>query len=424
MRKDNSIELLRTDVDIPDVVQKRADQAFDKILKNKVPISEDMEDAFQNNKQIKGFSRFPKKRIAIIIAAAILALSTITVAAAYLHWSRSFSEGMRVTEKQKVQMKESKMTEFLSQSCTDQGVTITAIQSITDNYYTQIAFKVEGYQPEEGIQPWIEEFNVTIGGEGGEQAPFIAMGKFYDGLMPSPDGGKVTYADGSPVDIDENGRLVSRYAAEDGSLEYHLFIKNGHERGYFINKPIHVELKNLGSISKAEFENQIAGTWSFDWELTGSEDAKEYTLDVPLGDSGATVIKAELSPISFRAWYEFPRQTIIQHGKDDNGEMLLDENGNEVIFEIPVEPPELTGVKMKDGAWLPFISTSAPSTGYESEDSDICYYTAPTDRVIDVEQIDSLLFRKVNWVFEFTEDYEPLNEDPVSEDNFYIVPIK
>lgn len=71
------------------------------------------------------------------------------------------------------------------------------------------------------------------------------------------------------------------------------------------------------------------------------------------------------------------------------------------------------------------IIAETPSTGYESEDSDICYYTDPTDRVIDVEQIDSLLFRKVNPAFvEFTTDSGPVNENPESEDNFYIVPIK
>jgi len=400
MSRRDTIEVLQMEVEIPDVVQKKANQTFDKIREDKVEVGADAK-IIPYNVQIKTVSKSSKKRIGIIVAVVTLALATVSVAAAYLNWSKSLSEGLQATQEQKVQMEENNMSAFVDQTCTDQGITVTAVQSITDNYYTHIAFNVEGYEPEEGLQPAFETVEVTVDGKD----DFSFGGRFYDGLIQGTDGG-VANADGTPLDTDENGGIVEHYVMDDGSLEYRITLANAHEKGYFINKPIHVELYNLGTVSKAEYFNEIEGTWSFDWDLQGSEDMKECTLNIPLGDTGATVVKAELSPISLRAEYEFPRQQVTDTG--------LDEKDEEISFDSYAEPPQLSGVKMKDGTLYPFIYLGPGSLGYESEDTDIYMTAFAIDRIIDVEQVESLLFIK---------SY-PENEEPLTEDNFYVVPIR
>lgn len=384
MNKADTIKTLQMEIEIPDVVLKKANQTLDEIR--------------QKNTNVIVRKKISKKKIAIIIIAAVLILATLGVAAAYLGWSRSLSEGFQVTEEQKTQLEESNMTTFMSQSCTDQGITVTTIQSITDNYYTHIALKVEGYELEDGKQPDFETLKVTVDGN----EDIWAGGGFYDGLIGGADG-YVVYADGTPIDYNEE--INGHYIQEDGSLEYQIFLKN-REKGYFINKPIHLELNNLGTVSKAEYFNEITGTWSFDWDLQGSEDKKECTLNVPLGDTDATVIKASITPISLRAEYEFPRRKKTVN--------YIDENGEEKSVLWDADPPALTGIKMKDGTLYPFISLGPDSTGYESEDSDIYTMTIPIDRIIDVDQVESLLFSNT-----YAEEGETTTED-----NFYVVPIE
>ena len=399
MSRRDTIEILQMEVEIPDVVQKKANHTFDKIRENKVEV--DADGKIIPYEKIKTVSKFPKKRIGIIVAVVTLALATVSVAAAYLNWSKSLSEGLQATQEQKVQMEENNMSAFVDQACTDQGITITAVQSITDNYYTHIAFKIEGYEPEEGVQPDFETVKVTVDGKD----DFSFGGRFYDGLVQGADGG-VANADGTPLDTDKNGGLIEHYVMDDGSLEYRITLANAHEKGYFINKPIHVEIYNLGTVSKAEYFNEIEGTWSFDWDLQGSEDMKECTLNVPLGDTDATVIKASITPISLRAEYEFPRRKKTVN--------YIDENGEEKSVLWDADPPALTGIKMKDGTLYPFISLGPDSTGYESEDSDIYTRTFPIDRIINVDQVESLLFIK---------SYAQEGET-ISEDNFYVVPLE
>ena len=202
MSRRDTIEILQMEVEIPDVVQKKANHTFDKIRENKVEV--DADGKIIPYEKIKTVSKFPKKRIGIIVAVVTLALATVSVAAAYLNWSKSLSEGLQATQEQKVQMEENNMSAFVDQACTDQGITITAVQSITDNYYTHIAFKIEGYEPEEGVQPDFETVKVTVDGKD----DFSFGGRFYDGLVQGADGG-VANADGTPLDTDKNGDLLS-----------------------------------------------------------------------------------------------------------------------------------------------------------------------------------------------------------------------
>jgi RNA polymerase sigma factor (sigma-70 family) len=248
---------------------------------------------------------------------------------------------------------------------------------------------------EQNAEPSFDLIKVLVDGK----EDFSYTASFYDGLIMGENGTAI-YANGKPLEMNENNGITANYVMEDGSLEFKVTLVNTREIGYFIDKPIHVELGNLGTAQKAEHIADIDGNWNFDWVLQGSEDMKTATLHVPLGDTNATVVKAHISPVSLYVEYEFPINKIK--------ETVIDENGQEIPVTLNAEPPQLAGVKMKDGTLYTELR-GAGSDGYKFENADIYYTTFATNRILDVEQIECLLFIKST-----TEN----------ENSFYEVPIK
>lgn len=398
---DNLMNILQEKVVIPEVVQERAEEAF-------AAIRREAANAGQGKRNKPGYAggsrqryrRNSRKKFMLALIAAILVLGTISAAAAaYLRQSKSLTEGLRMTEQQQTKMQEEQMAAFVEQSSTDQGITVTALESITDQHFTHIAFRVEGYQVEEGVQPDFESVSVTVGG----QDDFNYSGSFYNGIVAGADG-KPELADGSPVKTNADGGIIEDYTMEDGSMEFQITLFNIGKKGYFINQPIHVELHNLGTVARAEYQPDVEGIWVFDWTLKGSPEIKSCELRAPLGDSGATAVKAELSPVSMMAEYEFPRRKVQEN--------YVDENGQEKMGTFNSEPPQLSGVRLKDGTLYPTLYRGPGGSGYESEESSTYRIVFAIDRILDVDQVESLLFRKP-----YTEEGKNLEE------KYYIVPI-
>ena len=192
--------------------------------------------------------------------------------------------------------------------------------------------------------------------------------------------------DGERLKIDENGRVIMNYVMDDGSMEYRMILFNNEERGYFLNKPIHVEIENLGTSQKAGYIPGIEGRWSFDWTLGGADDTLVFEPDMPLGDSGATVKQMEISPLSIMTVYDFPRGEVVEEG--------FDENGKPGTLTRYAEPPEAKGVRLKDGTVIKYLYGGPGGGGYEEEDSDIYLSLLNADRVLYPEEIESVLFLK------------------------------
>lgn len=402
---DRLMDILQEKVVIPDIVQERADDAFAAIRRDATNAEQHTGGemgyrAGRSNGIRRKYRRNSRKKFVLALAAAVLAFGTVSAAAVYWSQSKSLTEGLRITEQQQTQMQEEHMTTFVKQSATDQGITVTALESITDQYFTHIAFKVEGYQVEEGVQPDFESVDVTVGGR--DDISFT--GSFYNGIVAGIDG-KPELADGSPVKTRSDGGIIENYTMEDGSMELQITLFNPEEKGFFMNQPIHVELHNLGTVAKAAHQADVKGNWIFDWTLEGSPELKECELNAVLGDSGATAVRAELSPISMMVEYEFSRS--------QEQEIYLDENGQEKMGTFYTEPPQLTGVRMKDGTVYSNINRGSGMSGYESEESSKYRLVFAVNRVLDVEQVESLLFWKPY----------PGEEGKSIEENYYIVPI-
>ena len=87
-------------------------------------------------------------------------------------------------------------------SVTDQGITITAEQSIVDNYQARITFRIEGFDLPENELPAVWP-KVTIDGD--EHFGGLQSGWFYDGLTTNAEGKTVYASNGQPVQSDEKG---------------------------------------------------------------------------------------------------------------------------------------------------------------------------------------------------------------------------
>lgn len=374
-------KVLGQELEVPEAVEERLQTAYDQIRKK----------AVVQTKQSK--KRYKKKYIRVLAVSAA-ALCTITVCAAtYFIWDNRLTEKLQIDEEQQKVLEDTGMAVFSGVSCTDAGVTVTALQCITDQYYTHLNFKVEGYAPAEGTEPGFQEVLVSVDGN----TDFNWNGSFYDGLVQGNDGMPI-YADGEPLQYNEQGGIISRYTAEDGSLEYHMVLSNSAEKGFFIGKPIHVAFKNIGTMDKAECIPDLEGEWQLDWTLGGADTARSCELEVPLGDTGAIVRAIDLSSVSIRVLYDFPR--IAHTEKIDIG------NGQTFEHTSYEKAPEPIGVRFKDGSALFYIYGGPGTDGFVDETSESYINTFAFDRVIDAENVEAVLFVK-----EYPDGLEPIREE-------------
>ena len=371
MKKNDTIYTLQQNIEIPDIVTEKANMAFEQIRK----------DAGRSSDKIVTYQKPVKKSRKKYVAAALIATMTVgavSAYAAYTNWSHGMKEELRISEEQQKNLEANGMAAFSDASVTDAGVTVTAQQSITDNYYAYLSFKVEGYSVEKGVQPDFETISVTADGQDVSWG-----GRFYDGMI-SGDDGMVVNADGSEPETEADGSMIENYVMDDGSLEYHMILKS-HEKGFFTGKQLHVELENLGTVAKAQYFPDIEGNWILDMSLGGADTAKYIETNEKLGDTETIVTGVELSPVSMRITYDFPKT-------EPRMEEFEDENGEIQTIAWPAQPPFAFGIRLKDGTVMKYISAGSESTGYTSEEGQEYVVSFPLDRVIDPDQVETVLF--------------------------------
>lgn len=388
MSEKDIIIKLQQNIAIPDIVQEKATLTLQQIQSERT-----------HKTMQKGNRKW--KTIWLPIAAAVLVLGTTVCAAVYAQWSKGLETRLQITEEQKETLEETQVAAPVNDSVTEQNITVTAMQTIVDSHFAYLAFKVDGYNVAEGVQPDFESMTIEIGGNNEYN---LLMGHFFDGLQLD-NSGNFTYLDGSPAKETANGSIIGRYMDESGSMEYTMLLMTVNDEDSFVGKPLHLELHNLGTVDKAVFTPDISATWAFDFTLQGSNQIRACKLSEALGGSGATVTHAEISPISLYVTYDMPLQMTEIDGVDENGKAI-----NSSTF---VEAPHLTGVRLKDGTLLTGI-TDGGSEGYSDDSTELYQAVFATRSIIEPEQVDALLFIK---------SY-PKGNTPLTEDNLYIVPVE
>lgn len=329
-----------------------------------------------------------KKKLVILSLAATMLMATLTGAAIFTRWSRSaqarFNPSQDIKEQAEqsglsVMLEETKGTENPNEvlSVTDQGITITAVQSIVDNYQARITFRIEGFDLPENKLPalWPE---VLIDGDahfGGLQS-----GWFYDGLTTNAEGKTVYASSGLPVESDEEGCLILDMVADDGSLEYTHFISFEQTDGRYMGKEITFVFDSIDfqSDEKAGMPiPQVEGKWELRWTLTGAESNIRIAPNVQIGDSDVILLDAEIGQITLRTRYQLKD---YWEGWDE-------------LVELP---QAICGIRMKDGTEHPCYPGSS---GFEDEEKMIYFIDSRmSDAILDISQVESLMFHK-DWIY-------------------------
>ena len=161
MTEREKIEILQKKAEIPEVVRKKMQLAYGQIRQEKR-----MHEEIEGQKNERGKTVVSKKKVAIILAVATLSLATVSVAAGvYIRWSDGLKEKLQLTKAQEEELEETGAAESIGVSCTSQGITVTALQNITDQNFSQLAFSVKGYSVEMKEQPEFEQIIVKIDGK-------------------------------------------------------------------------------------------------------------------------------------------------------------------------------------------------------------------------------------------------------------------
>lgn len=373
-------QILKSDVEIPEVVLKKTDDALAQIRESTKPVRKaKKESRFQGG--------FRYAQAAAIACAVLVGAGGITVTAAVVHhlWSRGMQGNLQATEEQQKDLAERGMVTQFDQSAaqeeglnlssmevTSEGITVKPMELIADGHFVHAAFQVSGYDLADGEEPCFENVVVYTGEDENAQDGWVNMGGgFYDGIV-SNNNGEPVYEDGTPLASDETGNIVEHYKAADGTLEYVMTLYKTDPEESLLGQTLHVRFENLGTVEKTEFMNGIGGTWEFDIPVSGKDAAKSWELNTALKNANVTVLSAAISPISIRVDYEVTGELQVQ--EDDNG------------------LPNVGGVVLKDGSRVLYLLNGGQS-GYQKGSDTQAYLLATFDRVIDVDQVQLLLFR-------------------------------
>lgn len=409
MRANEILEKLQEDITVPDIVQKKADMAFEEVRRQS--------EGKRTSRTKKTGGKMTRKKIILCIAAAVLMVGGICLAANYKTLSRRTEKVMHISKKQKEEIEnqvseikkpaetgspeteeqqqvKEQLVDLPDASATDQGVTISVQDCIVDNYCLKVVFKIEGYErPEGGWQPdLVLRFYVD-----GEAPEASGGGSFYDGRYTNNNG-----------DMLEDG-AVENYMFEDGSMEYVISLMS-HEKGYFLGKQAHVEVKEFGYYTEkaGALHTDLEGSWILDWTLQGTSEVYEADIENGnIGDTGMQLVHVELSPISAKVLIDAEKKEITEEYMDDNGETAYHET-----WEVPIY---LSGVKMKDGSVYYFAYNGAATMEYR--DGLFMHHTE-AQRILDVDEIEALLFQKD------APEPGPDGRFHFTDDNFYFVNIR
>lgn len=331
-------------------------------------------------------ARHSKRPKIWLIAALIATMILLMGAAVYTRWSTSMQYQYNPSEEIKKQAEQSGLSVMLEEtkssenpdevlSVTDQGITITAVQTIVDEYSAELTFRIEGFNLPDGRAPSVWPL-ITIDGD--EDFSSVQGGAFFDGTTRNENFEWVYVSNGQPVEFgnDEYESAILDYSADDGSIEYTHYITFHEKDGRYLGKEIQVEFRYIAVQSADKFgedENMVEGSWKLKWTLVGAENKIKTEPNTEIGDSGVVLLDAELGQRTIRTRY---------HVND------YWEGWNQLV-ELP---QAIWGVRMKDGRELMCLSTTS---GFEDQEKMIYFIDSTMfDSILDLSQVESLMFFK------------------------------
>lgn len=384
-------------IEVPEIVRAKADEVFQVIREEKIEMIE-----LQHKDHEKGTGRrylhFFKSQTAAAACVVAIACAGITAAAAGFHlWSRGMQGTIQATPQEQQSLidqgvavtddsiSEEQQNNLSGLAVTDNDITVLPNTVIIDDRVMHISFKVQGYDIEDGKEPSFDNIDVYLDSEADEKelmddgkmhqnSSINWTGGFYDGILPDlADAlGTGTYEDGTSLKTDENGNLIQYYKDDEGNLEFVLTAWDSRQDMSLLGQKIHVDFKNLGTVSKAAFEDdkEGEGKWNFTIQLPSVSSGKTIDVGKQIEGTDFVLKDVNISPISIRLDY-------------------TSENSHEINGDV-LGIPDFVGVVLKDGTRLGYLD-GGNILGYTDESLTDAYGQSNFRKVIDPDQVAFLL---------------------------------
>ncbi len=357
------------EVELSEIVLEKTNQAFAMIRQ---------EDIVHMGKTNTKGKRIYKMQAAAVAGICILAVSSISVIAAIHHyWGRGMNGNIQASDAQQQELTEQNIAKVYreepdssSLAVTDNGITVKPDTVVVDERFAYMSFSISGYHVEDGTEPGFGVVTVYQGDNPEDESSWVNMyGSMYDGIIPDENGSPI-YEDGSPLESDENGRIISHYTDSNGDMEYIIQASVVNENDSLLGKTMHVNFQNLGTRSRGAFTPAVEGNWDFAITLPDVSSSRTITVGQKVGGTGFTLETIDISPVSMKANYSV--EEAPEGHEDDLG------------------IPEVRGVVLKDGTRLPYL-TDGGSMGYTDSSRKNACHMAGYDRVIDVDEVAALI---------------------------------
>lgn len=312
-----------------------------------------------------GRKRIMKKRYPFVLAAVVAALCVTAAAAYVIQWNGKLAEQFHANEQQQSELASDGAVAPVDQTVTQNGVTVTAVQTLGDKNGVYMLFDVKA---PEGIT--LSDTNV-----------FENTNVDIDGQHVSCSGGFMNNNDktGSP-----SGAASERY--------YELRLNNT-EKTDWNGKTITVDFTSLqADKGKLNMVNVVEGNWKLSWTLSYSDKTQAFEINKTYNINGHKVLvkSIELSPLSM----------TLNIGGDGLKQLIDDSNLKECggLLTCSLKLKDGTSFEDFDGGRRENPGEILPGNGSWT---DTTYTrTNPFGKILDVDQVTGLTltfpFEKTN----------------------------
>lgn len=362
-------KIFSEEIELSEIVLNKTNQAFEMIKQE--------DTGYMEKSNMRG-KKVLKTQAAAIVAICLLGISSISaVAAVHHYWGRGMNGNIQATDTQQQVLTEEGVAEVYqenpndsSMAVTDNGVIITPDTVVVDDRYAYLSFCISNYSVDDGAEPGFEMIEVYQGDNPEDDNSWVNMsGTMYNGIIMD-ENGRPVYEDGSSLEYYEDGSMICHYNDENGNMEYIIQASVADENDSLLGKTLHVNFKNLGTLSKADFTPVVEGDWNFEISLSDVSSTQEIEVGKKIEGTGFEIEKIDISPISIKVNYSVSEQP--EKKEDDLG------------------IPEVKGVVLKDGTKIPYL-IGGSMTGYTDSTETSAYQIAGFKRVIDVDEIKAFI---------------------------------
>ena len=362
----NKKNIFSEEIELSDIVLKKTNQAFEMIKQEDIDYMKEVN---------LGDKKLFKTQAAAIAGVCILAVSSISAVAGIHHyWGRGMRGNIQASDTQQQILTENNIAKvyhedpnYSSLAVTDNGITIEPDTVIVDDRFVYMSFSISGYSVADKMEPGFEMINVY---QGDNPNDWVNMsGTMYNGII-SDENGVLMYEDGASIENYEDGSTICHYTDLNGKMEYMIQASVVDKNDSFLGKTIHVDFKNLGTLSKARFTSEVEGNWNFEIILSDVSSSQNIKVGQKIEGTGFTMENINISPISMKVDYSVSEAPAAN--EDDLG------------------IPQVKGVVLKDGTRISYL-TGGGGSGYTDSSKSNAYQIAGYNRIIDVDEIAALI---------------------------------